>query len=224
LYYVWTSPAYQIIAVEVQGNERISSDEFISVVDLVGDPIFVADPELIKQDISASFPELEEVSVQVDLPSSVIVVVKERVPVLAWHNGENVTWIDAGGVAFPPRGRVTDLVRVESQVSLPFQTEEVADETSAATPEVAISPEMLSAIMALRAQAPEESPLVYDPQHGFGWVAPQGWDVYFGLNVLDIEMKLKVYKAVVARLREGGTKPSLISVEYLHAPYYRLEP
>jgi len=224
LYYLWTSPTYQVKTVEVQGNERLKSGELNSVVDLVGDPIFMADPEVIKQDVRTSFPELQEVSVHVDLPSKVIMAVKEREPVLAWHNGDTVIWVDAGGFAFPPRGQPPDLVRVESQVALPLPSEERSDEVPTAPSEVAIPSEMLSAIITLSSQAPNGAPLVYDSQLGLGWQTAQGWDVYFGLNVLDIEMKLKVYQAVVSRLKESGIKPSLISVEFQHAPYYRLEP
>jgi hypothetical protein len=38
-----------------------------------------------------------------------------------------------------------------------------------------------------------------------------------------IEMKLNVYEAIVKRLRKEGAHPSMISVENVHAPYYRVE-
>jgi len=39
----------------------------------------------------------------------------------------------------------------------------------------------------------------------------------------DMEMKLSVYQAMVDRLQSEGIQPALISVEYVHAPYYRTE-
>jgi hypothetical protein len=36
-------------------------------------------------------------------------------------------------------------------------------------------------------------------------------------------LKLTVYEAIVARMAYDGIQPALISVEYAHAPYYRME-
>ena len=85
-----------------------------------------------------------------------------------------------------------------------------------------LSPEMVSAIMSMSAQAPAGTPLVYDAQHGLGWKDPQGWEVYFG-NVRDMGIKLKIYQALLKRLQEEGITPVLVSVEYIHSPYYRVE-
>ena len=65
---------------------------------------------------------------------------------------------------------------------------------------------------------------MYTAGHGLGWKDPRGWEVYFGMNLKDMEMKLRVYKTLVKRLGKEKIQPQLISVEYVHAPYYRLEP
>jgi hypothetical protein len=36
-------------------------------------------------------------------------------------------------------------------------------------------------------------------------------------------MKMAVYQALVDQLKSEGIQPALISVEYVHAPYYRME-
>jgi hypothetical protein len=81
---------------------------------------------------------------------------------------------------------------------------------------------MVSAILSMSAQAPAGTPLIYDALHGLGWKDAAGWEVYFG-DIRDIEMKLRVYQALVKRLQGEGLQPALISVEYVHSPYYRLE-
>jgi hypothetical protein len=55
-----------------------------------------------------------------------------------------------------------------------------------------------------------------------GWKDGRGWDVYFG-EPQDMDMKLVVYQATVRRLESEGIQPVLISVEQVHAPYYRME-
>ena len=50
----------------------------------------------------------------------------------------------------------------------------------------------------------------------------RGWIVYLG-DVQDFDMKLHVYQELIDHLKEANTRPALISVEYVHAPYYLLE-
>ena len=66
--------------------------------------------------------------------------------------------------------------------------------------------------------------MVYSVDHGLGWKEKKGWTVYLGLNLNDIDMKLQVYKAIEKYLKKAKLKPALVSVESVHAPYYRMEP
>jgi hypothetical protein len=85
-----------------------------------------------------------------------------------------------------------------------------------------LMPEMVAAILLMAEQAPTGAPILYDTQHGMGWKDGRGWDVYFG-EPQDMDMKLVVYQATVRRLESEGIQPVLISVEQVHAPYYRME-
>jgi hypothetical protein len=38
-----------------------------------------------------------------------------------------------------------------------------------------------------------------------------------------MDLKWKVYWKTFKRLKKAGIQPALISVEHIHAPYYRLE-
>jgi hypothetical protein len=82
--------------------------------------------------------------------------------------------------------------------------------------------EMVAAVLLLSEQLPKDAQLIYDPVRGFGWQDRRGWQVYMG-NFEDIALKEQVYRAILEKIRATGEKPSLISVEFVHAPYYRLE-
>ncbi|MCK4899942.1 MAG: hypothetical protein KAS38_14275, partial [Anaerolineales bacterium] len=58
--------------------------------------------------------------------------------------------------------------------------------------------------------------------HGLGWRDSQGWEVYFG-DVSDIDIKLRIYEALVDKFAAEGLNPVLVSVEHMHSPYYRME-
>lgn len=83
-----------------------------------------------------------------------------------------------------------------------------------------LTPQMVAAILTLNAQKPQNTPLVYNAQHGLGWKDGRGWDVYFG-DITDIDTKLSLYKEIVKQLQAEEVQPLLVSVEYTHAPYYR---
>ena len=87
-----------------------------------------------------------------------------------------------------------------------------------------MSPELVAAIVTMGEQTSKKAILIYDPQRGLGWRDKRGWDVYFGMDVANIAEKIIVYRAIKAQLRAEGITPVIISVEQIHAPYYRLEP
>jgi cell division septal protein FtsQ len=85
-----------------------------------------------------------------------------------------------------------------------------------------LKPEMVSAILAMSKIVPANVALIYDSGHGLGWRDERGWQVYVG-DAQDMEMKLRVYDAIVQRLINEEAQPVLISVEHVHNPYYRLD-
>jgi hypothetical protein len=86
-----------------------------------------------------------------------------------------------------------------------------------------VDPAIIDAASLLKSQMPENSSLVYSKLNGLGWNDPRGWQVYFGLSFNDMPEKLAMYQSIVDQLTQNNIKPSLISVENIHAPYYRLE-
>jgi hypothetical protein len=121
------------------------------------------------------------------------------------------------GNAFPPLGDAGKLIVVEATNDPPK-----IEKTSPMDLRF-ISPEMVSVIARMAMKAPKNTSLLYDSEHGLGWKDAFGVQVYFGTNMRDMDQKLLVYQALAARLQKDGIQPNLISVEYLHAPYYRLE-
>jgi hypothetical protein len=89
-----------------------------------------------------------------------------------------------------------------------------------------LDPQWVSAILAVGAQAPRRARLIYDGERGLGWEDRQGRQVFFGTSGVDpetLDLKLKIYLALLQRLAKQEIRPVLVSVEYVHAPYYRVE-
>lgn len=213
---------YSVEAAEVEGLFRISVEEINTVARVAGNPIFSVQPDEVAKSLRASFPELSRVSVDVGLPAKVFITVEERRPVLVWRQQDHEVWVDAYGVAFPARGENAPSVVVEANeappVSVLENSEDLEDSSRRFMP-----PELVTAVLAMSVRAPEGVSLIFTPERGLGWRDGRGWEAYFGKYNEDIHMKLRVYESLVQYLSEHGIRPALVSVEYVHAPYYRLE-
>jgi cell division protein FtsQ len=233
---VWKAPVFQVGSIEAKGLQRLTVSDLNAVMGTFGKSIFTLNPNLLNQALQQAFPELSKVSVRVNLPASVKVVVTEREPVISWIQDDVETWVDAQGISFPPRGESqTALVKVEGHGTPPGSTAETAPDdqlslpgelVSLSTPNktsLKLTPDLVSSILALGAKMPADTILVYDSEHGLGWNDPNGWEVFFGDEDQDMQMKLIVYQALVERLQSEGIQPVMISVEYVHAPYYRVQ-
>ena len=227
LYFVWTSAMFQVGDVQISGLQRLTSQDVNTVLDISGERIFTVNPGQLEEKLLAAFPEFSSASVQIVFPSKVVATVEERSPILAWIQDGRTQLVDPNGVAFPQRAlsEIIPAIVVEASGS-PLTAVEAADgvdvESSIPASTQLLPVEMVSGIISMSAVAPQNTRLVFDKEHGLGWKDTQGWDVFFG-DIQDIDLKLRIYQALVKQLAKEKVNPVLISVEYVHTPYYRLE-
>jgi hypothetical protein len=243
LYQLWNSPTYRVDVAEVEGLRMLDRSEINKVLGLTSEQVFTLDTELMQQELMESFPEFKAASVGIDLPNTVVISVTERIPVLVWRQSERTFLLDAEGMAFPEReGSINASypiidakgdpppLRSAEPISNTLDTteNEQEDEYSSEEPgqnraSPLISPEMVTAYLLLSEKLPQGAQLIYDPEHGIGWLDRRDWTVYFG-DDKDIETKLSLYNVMLEHIKAAEVRPTLISVEYIHSPYYRMEP
>ena len=217
LYTLWNLPTFQVIFPEISGIKRLTSQEVDAVLNVAGKSIFEIEPKRLTADLQEAFPELYNIAVQVQFPAEVVVTVEERQPALAWSQEGLTLWVDELGVAFPPRGEAELPVTVEA-LNSPAVVPPEAEGS-----QVFIDPALIPAILTVGKNAPPENPIIYDSKHGLGWRSPDGWQVFLGMEAADIDIKLEIYESLVETLDQGGLTPTLISIEHVDAPYYRLD-
>lgn len=239
LYTLWNDARFVVSEIDIVGLQRLDPADVSAVMDVTNLSIVQIRPDEVAAQIAEAFPELIDIEVNVAFPAAVGLTVAERQPKIAWHNGDQVYWIDADGMVIPPRGEPAEpLVSITANgqpplVALPEPAEEEA--AKAGKPGKAIpvtsqpvwgrqvEPKMLNAAAELRPYIPPESNLVYNTTSGLGWTDPRGWQVFIGQTLENIDQKLVVYQSVVDALGQRGIIPSMISVEHVHAPFYRTE-
>ena len=244
VYIGWNSQDFRIDVANITGLHNITSLDVNSELGVTGKSIFTLDRLEMQNKLLESFSELSSADVKLDLPNTVNITVTERIPVLVWSQDSQSVLVDENGKAFSLRNEVFDqglypiieaqeeppqLVSLDPNesnrttlefdlTSLQFSESKLPDDETGRL----LSPEMVAAVLLLDEHTPDGATLSYDNTHGLSWKDKSGWDVYFG-ELNDIEMKLRVYEAIFQYLTAEDTKPAMISVEYVHAPYYRLE-
>ena len=232
LYFLLFSPTFQVQTVEVKGVERLSTADILLVLGVSGAQVVTLDAAELEKNLSLAFPDLESVDVRIGLPGRLVVTAVERQPVLRWLDGNTEQWLDASGIIFPARGDGSALFTVQGD-TLPGLVEEplsvfpgaaaIGQTNPAFLTKRRLAPEMVTKILALQTVVPAGTPLLFSEAKGFGWLDPQGWEVYFGSQTTDLEQRLALYQQIVQHLNQTGQTPALISVEFLHSPYYRME-
>ena len=217
VYMLLSSATFQVGWIDTSGLERISTGEMNAVLGVYGASIFSIDPAAMVNRLQSSYPELVDIRVRAGFPAKVLVEAVERTPVLIWEQNGRATWVDRNGVAFKPRGEADGLIHVVASDT----PDAPAGEDSPVSEQI-IPAELVEAIEIVSTIAPAGTTLLYDPQHGLGWVDGRGWQVYFGPNPADMPARLSIYAAMIDMFAEKGIQPVFISLEHLHAPYYRL--
>ncbi len=223
---VWmlTMPPFVFTSVQLVGAQRVSPLEVNAATNLVGRSILFANPQEIEASVRAAFPEFLDVKVAINIPAEVTLTVRERTPVVAWQYQDRLTWIDADGVAFTPRGAADNVAPVMAFGLPPSQVQNFDPLNLDKTSLRFIAPETVLAIQSLQPYVPAGAMLIYEPEYGLGWDDPRGWRVFFGVTGRDIPLKLQIYQTIVDTLLQRGIIPTMISVAYPDAPFYRTEP
>lgn len=229
-----SSSVFQVQALTLEGAQRLTSDAILSQTGLAGTSIFKIAPADLEARILSQFPEVQDVDISVGLPSNLTMVLAERQPLVAWQQASGTLWIDADGVMFPARGEAELALTITAASDPPGEVQSVpSGESSQADDENPLpllqpalprtTPEFVQGVLNLVGFVPEGAYLQYDPDFGLGWRDPRGWLVYFGKSAADIDLKLAEYETIIIKLQQENLTPALISLEFLHAPFYRLE-
>lgn len=245
LYTLWYSNQFRVPAARVVGLQNITSESVNTVLGISGTPVFTLDAGNLEQVLKAEFQEFSAAQAHIALPNSVVITVTERVPVLIWLQDERTNLVDENGITFPLRMENESLVLpvIEAEINPPappgqladsliteavptfdlgtFSALEAGENMQESSSRPLLTRDMVAAVLLMAKNAPPEALLLYTEEHGLVWKDKRGWSVYFGAPQ-DMEMKLKVYRAILDHTKVQDTRPELISVEFISAPYYRI--
>lgn len=234
LYMMRNGDTFRINTVNLSGGIRVPSDEIKANLNVTGDSIIFVQPKQVEEQIVAQFPDIKNARVSVSMPDSLNVVVEERIPAVLWYqDDQELYWIDQDGFTFTVRGEANLPIRVFSDTTPPaslgyidpnsLMTKEELEKIEFDPSIPPVDPSFILALQKLNTIKPADTPMLFTRENGIGWADPNGWQVFFGNNTEDIDLKLIEYSHIVKTILDRNLQPILISMEFLHAPFYRLE-
>ncbi len=178
------------------------------------------------------FPEFSQVATQIELPNTLVITVTERVPVLIWRQDGASQAGGRQGMTFPARDEAALSAypvieaagdppaaarrRRPSRPRPPSALQKIITDSLSlglpvkgeATPFLAA--DTVTGLLQIVEQAPEGAQIIYEPEHGFGWLDRRGWKVYLGQidsgDPNQIETKLQVYRAIMDEVKSAGAQ------------------
>ena len=238
----WRSPQYKVSTIQIKGVNRLSEEEVLNALDIYGKHIFALEKQSVIEPLSRAFPELKDIRVEFSLPAKVFLTVTERQPMITWQTNETQIWIDSEGYLIPANGEAGKMLSIQADAMPTYrlivdeevenmenvirdkpQLKEVGTNQAFFFYPKQIDGNLLTAILQLNAWMPDESVLLYQEKRGVGWNDIRGWEVFIGSKLENINDKMVMYETIVRKLEDQDIQPSMVSVEFLHAPYYRLD-
>jgi len=230
------SPKFKVNTVNIEGLQRLDPTDVAASLNLQNATIFSMDTTNLKSILADSYPELADVTISISMPGTVSISARERIPLLAWKYNKQTQWIDADGYIFPARGAATPALSVEADCTPPLmmantsysdsmELDQVTPTPSSAKPvnPPRLDPTVMASILKLNQRIPQQTDLAYSASQGLGWYDSNGWSVYIGLSLDNLDTQITMYNAIASKLEQQGIHPALVSLVDVDAPYYRLE-
>jgi cell division septal protein FtsQ len=211
LYDAATSPQFQAARLLIAGHQLTEPSDIQAAAAVGGQNLFWLRPREVAQRIGA-LPAVAEASVDVLLPNTVQVHIRERTPIAVWQSGDMRLVVDGTGKLLAPAAVPLPLptVRDLSQEPVGPGAQVDADAIKAATE-------------LTRLLFPRDAGLAafeYASQTGMEVPDLNGLRVRFGSSD-DLSRKLLALGAIREQLTRNGTPATFVDVRFVERPYYR---
>ncbi|MGE5592517.1 MAG: cell division protein FtsQ/DivIB [Betaproteobacteria bacterium] len=211
------SPYFHIQHIDVRGLTNLSTEEVVVACGLAEDEnIFDVDLRAITTRLKA-IPRVDKVQVSRRLPSTIVIDVRERLPVAVIPYAGYFVEIDAAGLAIDLeetyRGRELPLV-----TGLALRSVKVGHPVDA--PEISSALTLIAALPASVLQ--QVSEVNFSSSRGFCLYMQSGTQVIVGVGTgEELRSRATVLDALLARLEQEGTHATYIDVRFEKRPVVR---
>jgi hypothetical protein len=212
LYRLLSDHSFEVAHVEVRGVRYLAATQVVNATELVGTSIFRVSSSRAREKIMAmGVPE--DVTVQAQLPNTVVISVNERPASYLWKSGTSTYAVSADGTVLglaatdhPSVLLVDDDVRtIEIGKAVDIRALREADYVLRTMPIVAgFTPQSVN----------------YSAALGIAVVSPDGFNIVIG-DDQDLAVKLQEAGPALFAARQAHPSPTTIDLRFAGHPFYR---
>jgi cell division protein FtsQ len=210
-----TMPQFRVSKPTVSGSNLINLEEITYYTGLRSIPLFMVDPESIRQTLLKRYPEAKDVKVKAMFPNQVDITLEQRKPILEWDFGGSKFWVDDQGIVMKELTEPSEMMYVLAN-SFPG----ARNKFDRKVPE-SFTTHMLKTLKDIYAVKPEDGTLFYTYENGYGWMTKGEFTLWLGRDSNDLDEKLKMAESLANYFKEEEIFPEMLSLEFPGAPYYR---
>lgn len=208
-------PIFRFDNIEINGVDIISRDELIYFTGAKGQPIFTVRAQDIRAILLQHYQEISDAEVTIAFPAKMRIDLEERIPVVEWDFGGSRFWLDADGIVLNESTSHGSTIHIYADS---FPGASSRDDRELPT---YFSKDTLETMLTMGKYAPQDRPLYFTYDNGYGWDTDEGWRVFFGKSDSDIEEKLRMLDSLTKYFIKNEIQPVMLSLEFKDAPYYR---
>lgn len=212
---LFTMPQFRVSKPVVSGSNLINVEEITYYTGLRSMPLFMIDPEVIRETLLKRYPEAKDVSVKTMFPDQVEIVLVQRLPILEWDFGGSKFWVDDQGIVMKELTEPNQMMYVLAN-SFPG----AKNKFDRKIPE-SLTANMMKTLKDIYAAKPADKTLFYTYENGYGWMTDSEYTLWLGMDSNDLEEKLKMAASLDRYFKQEEILPEMLSLEFPSAPYYR---
>ena len=210
-----TMPQFRVSKPSVSGSDLVNVEEITYYTGLRSIPLFMVDPESIRETLLKRYPEAKDVEVRAMFPDQVDIVLEQRMPILEWDFGGSKFWVDDQGIVMNELTEPTEMMYVLAN-SFPG----ARNKFDRKVPE-SFTTNMLKTLKDIYAVKPANGTLFYTYENGYGWMTEGEFTLWLGRDSNDLDEKLKMAESLSNYFKTEDILPEMLSLEFPSAPYYR---
>lgn len=207
----FATDAFYVRSLGVDGLVYLTREEVFALADIAGLHLFAVNPAAVQENILRS-SSVAAARVQLGWPPDMVQIsLEERQPALVWEQAGVTTWIDLQGRVMLQREERSDLLRVSARSA----------QEGPPGPDLQLDADIVNGALQLHSLLPQLQQLHYHPDHGLGYTAAGGWQVWLGTGA-GMADRMRVYDALVQDLTRRGIQPAEVNVANPYTPFYSL--
>ena len=230
------SPTFHVQQLSIEGTQNQSLIETIRHMGIQGQNIFLLNQSALVTRLEA-LPLVASASLSVQLPSSIVVTIRERVPVLLWQSGNTIFGIDQDGVVIAPASQLSGVDRLDLVIDkrqaggmhpgarLRAENVRFVEQLFAQLPGIeGVSPFTLQYVDTIK----EDGQVVPANQAGSGSfvvISASGWQAYLGdaQNSNSLADRLQELQQILTIARQRHLQLATIDLRFGSRPVYTVK-